>query len=403
MDPRPPTNAELGSASVGSSGDAVQQLIDDACAELGRGIGLDDSRLEALAYSSQPGVVDSVRRESLLRRRPSAEVAEWLDGLGIRGSQGAMRLQSNEGLGLRERVCVPVRHEGELLGFLWILDSPDPLSPGEVEVAAGYAERISVALAHERLLDRRERAVESELVERLVSGEMPPHHIPYELLTAGALMVAVVQLADDGGRSAPELEEAVHGFRQALPPHYLLADIRAEEATMILAGDEAEITAYLTTRLLPLLPGARARIGVGGVKTSAAELEPAHREARLATLAASRLPDLGPVVGWSSLGAYRTLLAMIDAREAPPAVPEPLLRLREVDGDETLLRTLETYLDSGGDTAASAAALAVHRTSLYYRLRRIEEITAKDLRSGDDRLDLHLGLRMMRLIPEAAA
>ncbi|MFI7166589.1 helix-turn-helix domain-containing protein, partial [Rhodococcus erythropolis] len=43
-------------------------------------------------------------------------------------------------------------------------------------------------------------------------------------------------------------------------------------------------------------------------------------------------------------------------------------------------------------------ALCVHRGSLYYRLRRIQEITRADLANGDDRLALHLSLKVARLL-----
>ena len=45
----------------------------------------------------------------------------------------------------------------------------------------------------------------------------------------------------------------------------------------------------------------------------------------------------------------------------------------------------------------TAEALNLHRATLYYRLQRIEEITGARLKVGEDRLALHLGLRLARL------
>ena len=59
--------------------------------------------------------------------------------------------------------------------------------------------------------------------------------------------------------------------------------------------------------------------------------------------------------------------------------------------------TLEAYLDLAGDARATAEALSLHRATMYYRLNRIEEITGARLKTGDDRLALHLGLRLARL------
>jgi DNA-binding PucR family transcriptional regulator len=61
------------------------------------------------------------------------------------------------------------------------------------------------------------------------------------------------------------------------------------------------------------------------------------------------------------------------------------------------VETLEAYLDRAGDAQAAAAALFVHRTTLYHRLRRIERIAGVDLRDGDDRLLLHMALRLRAL------
>jgi DNA-binding PucR family transcriptional regulator len=47
--------------------------------------------------------------------------------------------------------------------------------------------------------------------------------------------------------------------------------------------------------------------------------------------------------------------------------------------------------------AEAAEQLALHRASLYYRLKKIEDIVGIDLRSGDDRLAAHLSLKALRL------
>ena len=46
---------------------------------------------------------------------------------------------------------------------------------------------------------------------------------------------------------------------------------------------------------------------------------------------------------------------------------------------------------------ASAKRLHIHRATLYYRLSRIEELTGMSLADGQDRLALHLGVKLGRL------
>jgi DNA-binding PucR family transcriptional regulator len=57
-----------------------------------------------------------------------------------------------------------------------------------------------------------------------------------------------------------------------------------------------------------------------------------------------------------------------------------------------LMTTARVVLDLGGDIAAAAEALHLHRTTLYYRLDRIRELTGVDLRDGSGRTDLQLAL-----------
>jgi DNA-binding PucR family transcriptional regulator len=97
---------------------------------------------------------------------------------------------------------------------------------------------------------------------------------------------------------------------------------------------------------------------------------------------------------WEDLRAYRLLAAL--PASALDDIPPGLRRL--LDGShEHLVLTLETYLDHAGDVKRTAAALWLHRTSLYYRLRRIEEISGLDLNHGEDRLLCHVVLRLARL------
>jgi hypothetical protein len=91
-------------------------------------------------------------------------------------------------------------------------------------------------------------------------------------------------------------------------------------------------------------------------------------------------------------------LAALAARIAADGVPvhpglEALLDLPEA---APLLRTLETYLELAGSAQATAEALHLHRTSLYYRLQRVEQLAGTDLKDGTERLALHLALKVAR-------
>lgn len=91
-------------------------------------------------------------------------------------------------------------------------------------------------------------------------------------------------------------------------------------------------------------------------------------------------------------------LDAVAARLAADGVPvhpglEALLDLPEA---APLLHTLETYLELAGSAQATAEVLHLHRTSLYYRLQRVEVLAGTDLKDGTERLALHLALKVAR-------
>jgi hypothetical protein len=100
----------------------------------------------------------------------------------------------------------------------------------------------------------------------------------------------------------------------------------------------------------------------------------------------------GPVGTWESVGAYRLLTAL-----PLGAAPDPSVRRLLEPAHRETARTAEVYLDCAGQAGRTAAALGVHRQTLYYRLSRVEQLTGLDLDDGEDRLLLHMALKAARL------
>jgi DNA-binding PucR family transcriptional regulator len=64
------------------------------------------------------------------------------------------------------------------------------------------------------------------------------------------------------------------------------------------------------------------------------------------------------------------------------------------------LRTLEVYLELGGDLNAAAQALHIHPNTLRYRLGAIEGVLGASLRSPETLARVHLALRARGLLEE---
>jgi sugar diacid utilization regulator len=394
----------------------LQALVDALAATLDRPVGVDDRQFRAVAYSSHVDGVDAVRLASILQREAPREVTTWLESLGIRDVADFLRVPANARFGMAARVCVPVRFDGTLLGYLWLIDEPEPLSAAELEASLHTAEDLGVALYRVRRLEHEDRERELELVAQVVGRrDGSPDAVAAELLRDGFLAVAavyavvVVQAFHADGDQASDavrvrVVAGVEQVRRGVAPRHLLLLVAGEQVIGVLAlavPDELERRGRAlldaVERNLADSPGWSAAVGVGGMRTSAAELHASHEEAQHALRLGRRVGGLGPLALWSALGAYRTLARLVDARDAAALLPESVTRLLGSSDAASLVETLECYLDHGGDARAAAEALFVHRSSLYGRLHRIEEVAGVDLHSGEDRLELHLGLRLWRM------
>jgi len=60
-------------------------------------------------------------------------------------------------------------------------------------------------------------------------------------------------------------------------------------------------------------------------------------------------------------------------------------------------QTARAYLDCAANAEQAAALLHIHRTTLYWRLARVADLVRVDLSRGEDRLKLHLALRLAEL------
>jgi sugar diacid utilization regulator len=156
----------------------------------------------------------------------------------------------------------------------------------------------------------------------------------------------------------------------------------------------------------PVVESDRARIrlavGVSGPAESVTALPGALHEAGSARrLAALRLAELSgtsaiSVVPSDEVASHELLLATVPAsvlRSFRERLLGPLLAYDEQHRAE-LLPTLREFLACSGSWNACAVRMYVHVNTVRYRIRRIEELTGRDLSRLDDQVDFFLALRI---------
>ncbi|MGN7862379.1 PucR family transcriptional regulator [Microbacterium sp. 22303] len=190
--------------------------------------------------------------------------------------------------------------------------------------------------------------------------------------------------------------------------------ILAIEAAHTSAVDEIEIRDWLADRGLPhlilqrdalyvavncglgqldsLAVGCGVRIGVSTEARTISELGHNRRQAKWSLRLARESPGTGVTVAEQQFGLARWLNPDSESLEQlASGILHPLVQYDAQNGAD-LLGTLRVYFRNQGRLRSTAAQLFVHEHTLAYRLKRIEQITGRDLKSYRDAFELWLAV-----------
>src|SRR5262245_59436502 len=234
-----------------SADDEVQVLVEGLSAQLGRSVLVDDASLRLVAYSPTYGNEDEVRRTAILTRETPRAIRDIHFSQGIATAIRPVRTAAKPELGLESRVCVPIRCQGALFGYLWLIDADDSLTPDDRGDAERCAADLGAAMYRRQELEKPRRELEQRLVEALLEGEASEREQAAHELAAGDVLlpgtgVAVMIVhADDELTSAQKarLSLALDQFRRALPIRHALSLVRSDHGIVLLATDPAMLRA----------------------------------------------------------------------------------------------------------------------------------------------------------------
>jgi PucR C-terminal helix-turn-helix domain/GGDEF-like domain len=320
---------------------------------------------------------------------------------------------------------VPIRCQGLLLGFIWVTDRFGEIAAGQLADCEAVAAEIGVLLRDRLRGAGRDRARRCELVERLLGDDATAMRVAWDeavdrglLAEAGQLAVLLVRRGagrDNAGRdnvgrdnvgghagpaAAAELAPSaplsdVERLSRERPGLRVLSTSWPGRAVAIVTGRAGEPLEQAVRALAEDLGKAgRWRVGVGGPVPGVTELPAARRQADIAL---STLTEGVGVAYWPELGADALLAQFPRQQWADALLPAGVARLLADPAAAVFLPTLSAFLDCAGEAQRTAALLRIHRTTLYYRLSRIEQISGLSLRDGRDRLLAHLALRLHQL------
>jgi purine catabolism regulator len=306
--------------------------------------------------------------------------------------------------------------EKRVAGYLSLVDKNDALDDFDRLVLTYGADVCAIELAKTRAIASAVEQARGDWIQMWLSGTPADD----DLLATRAqqagfdpqstFVVSVFRSMTENGQSLPleslislvrddmtrrQVNGAVGQYVDVIVALYPLEDVAqtARIRTMI-----DEVRQQLATRT----PSGLVASGISRPSIGLADLREAYREAKDAVSIAHELGDAGKTTFYGDLKLFQLLLALKERNldHLRRFYNDTLGPLVEHDDrkQSDLVRTLNGFFEANGNLAKAADDLKVHRNTLVYRLDRISELTELDLNDADNRLILHLALKIQRVL-----
>ncbi|MCW2957474.1 MAG: hypothetical protein JWP18_277, partial [Solirubrobacterales bacterium] len=267
---------------------------------------------------------------------------------------------------------------------------------------------VALELLRHRVADTTERRLAGDVLNALVAGEVDGPELsrrlePFGL--GGNVTALILQSTVPGAGATVACETAVAAaLRDEAVGGLVACSGRLVCALMPGMPDDElfELADRLMARVTPQL-SAPPDAGVGRAVPSGRAREAFHEarcamEARLlggGDTAQAVAGTRGRVATYRDLGSFQLLLSLQDSDALRLYCDSLLAPIEHGEGHYggELMRSLEAFIECNGQWEAAARRLFCHRHTLRYRIRKIEELTGRDLGSARDRIEFWLALR----------
>ena len=299
-------------------------------------------------------------------------------------------------------VPIPGRRGAPPVGWLAVISARGALGEFERLCARQASIVVGLELMRERVVSETERRLAGDLLADALSGRLDPAELDGRLRPFGIGADASVLVFSLSDPPAAEGALEAHLARAGVPA--LVATASAASGLLLCAvvstGADDPVSVAREARIALISTHSDVRAAASR-SVPVSSLRRAFHESRCALEATSLQNGGGPdVASHQDLGAFTLLLALQDdeaLRLYADGLLEPIGRNEGEYGGE-LLRSLEAFIENNGNWERAARQLYCHRHTLRYRIRKIEELTGRDLSRATDRIELWLALRARELV-----
>jgi PucR family transcriptional regulator, purine catabolism regulatory protein len=301
-------------------------------------------------------------------------------------------------------LVLPVSTRGRGAPQAWLVAARDTGGLGDFErlILQQAVTVVALELMRQRAMRDTERRLAGDVLAEALTGRLSEAELGLRLRPFGVGANAAVLVFAGRDRAAPATAESdLDRFLADTGVGALVASRDRLLCAVVDARDGVDPVALATRAREALAPEHGELRAAASRPAPVGSLRRSFHEARCAFEAASLANGHSPpVASYRDLGAFQLLLSLQDDEALRLYCDSVLGPLEDASGEygDELIRSLEAFIEQNGQWEKAARELYCHRHTLRYRIRRVEQLTGRDLSSARDRIEFWLALRARELV-----
>jgi purine catabolism regulator len=363
--------------------------------------------------------------EAAYRRHLGAElIADLWRMIGDRRADRQNFALSMEGVGSGVQVY-PVVASHRIGAFLAVVKDSGDFSEYDRIILHNVVTVTALELVKKKAVAETEKRLAGDFFDELIASDLYEEEIARRLAFFGLepqsphLIVLVDIDVQEGEEAAERSEAAAQDVKERL--HWSVDEFMARHDLLGISASRSDsvvvlvqpgktdakeiirLAGELQAVIAEMLPEISVSVGIGRPHRQLIDLRQSYYEASYAIKIRKLKGEPRVIASFDDLGSYGLLLGLQDTLSLEVFYDSVLGKLQDYDEQNSsdLVKSLACFLEANGHWGDAAEKLYVHRHTLRYRMKRVEEITGRDLNQSQDRMEFWLALKAKELIDQS--
>jgi purine catabolism regulator len=325
---------------------------------------------------------------------------------------------SMEGVGSGVQVY-PVVASHRIGAFLAVVKDSGDFSEYDRIILHNVVTVTALELVKKKAVAETEKRLAGDFFDELIASDLYEEEIARRLAFFGLdsqspHLIVLVDIDEAGGdgEAALDVKERLHWTVDEFMARRDVLGISASRSDSVVvlvqpgkmeAREVIGLAGELQAVIAEMLPEISVSVGIGRPHRQLIDLRQSYYEASYAIKIRKLKGESRVIASFDDLGSYGLLLGLQDTLSLEVFYDSVLGKLQEYDEQNSsdLVKSLACFLEANGHWGDAAEKLYVHRHTLRYRMKRVEEITGRDLNQSQDRMEFWLALKAKELIDQS--